>query len=230
MRKNGSRLISVKQYRLTDLFLFALILAVGEISVHMAAVWLSDGAMFTVSLMLPIVLLVMMRWGWWSIPYAAAAGLITCLLDSANGLQYASYVIGNAFVGIALIPLHFIGKDKVASRWWTSALFVIVGWLCVYLGRSVVWAIGSAISPVEGTHAYDGFVAFALNDVFSLVMAIVIIMVMRRLDGMFVDQRAYLQRVDDDRQKKQRGSMYGDQLAELDDEALQILNKDDDVW
>ena len=36
MRKNGSRMISIRQYRLTDLFLFAVILVVFELVVHFA--------------------------------------------------------------------------------------------------------------------------------------------------------------------------------------------------
>ncbi|MGN1060504.1 MAG: hypothetical protein ACI4QN_02110 [Candidatus Coproplasma sp.] len=232
MRKNGSRLITVEQYRLTDLFLFAVILVVAELAAHFAVRWLPQEAIYTVSFMVPIVLLVMARWGWQGVFYAIASGLIVCLfnLKSINGVQWASYLIGNAFIALMLLPRYLIGINKIASKWWATALFAVGGWLCVYLGRSIVWAIAYAISPIEGATAASGFVAFATCDVLSLVMAVIVMLIMRKLDGMVEDQKSYLERRYSEKNEKVRRDNYGEELAEIDEEALEILNKENDLF
>ena len=232
MRKNGSRLISVKQYRATDLFVFALILAVSELLSFQAGRWFPAVATYTFSLLVPIVLTVMMRWGWQGVVYAAACGLFGCLLhvSTATGLQYATYIIGNTFIALMLIPLKFIGKGRIRSRWWASALFAIGGWLCVYLGRATAWAIGYAISPVKGMYAWSGFVQYAVGDLLSLVMGVVVILVLRRLDGMFEDQKSYLLRVDKERRDRMRRDSFGDEPVEIDEESLSILNRGNDLY
>lgn len=227
MRKNGSRSISVQQYRLTDLFLFALILAVAEFTASLAVRWIPQEAFYTVSFMIPITLLVMMRWGWQSVFYAIASGLLFCIINKASGTQYACYLIGNAFIGLMLIPLYLIGKKKIASKWWASLLFVIGAWVCVYLGRSVVWAIAFAINPIAGAGAADGFVLFSTQDFMSLIIGGLLIIVLRRFEGMFQDQKEYLTYLKNEKEDMMRRAQYGDELAELDDETLSILNKDD---
>ncbi len=231
MRKNGSRLISVNQYRTTDLFVFALILAVAEILTFYAGKWFPSAATYTFSLLVPIVLTVMMRWGWQGIIYSACCGLLSCVLSgSASGLQYATYIIGNAFIALMLIPIKFIGKDKIRARWWSSALFAIGGWLSIYLGRSVVFAITYAISPISGLTAWSGFAGFAIADMLSLVMSVVVILVLRRLDGMFEDQKSYLKRIDKERRDRMRRDAFGDEPVEIDEESLSILNRENDLY
>jgi len=232
MRKNGSRQISVKQYRFTDLFLFAVILLVAELAAHFAVKWFPSEAIYTFSFMVPIVLLVMVRWGWPSVFYPAISGLILCLFNigSISGTQWACYLLGNSFLALMLIPRYLIGPKKIASKWWATVLFAIGGWVCVYLGRSVIWAIGYAVSPVAGASAGDGFISFALYDILSLAMAVLVLLIMRKLDGMFEDQRSYLERRHGERLEKMRRDEYGEELTEIDEEALEILNKENDLF
>lgn len=232
MRKNGSRQISVKQYRFTDLFLFAVILLAAELLAHFAIKWFPDEAIYTFSFMVPIVLLVAVRWGWPSVFYPALSGLVICLFNvgSADGVQWACYLIGNSFIALMLIPRYLIGVERIASKWWATALFALGGWLCVYLGRSVVWAVGVAVSPAEGIGAADGFISFALYDILSPAMAVIILLVMRKLDGMFEDQMSYLERRYGERKEKMRPDEFGDELEEIDEEALEILGKENDLY
>lgn len=232
MRKNGSRLISIKQYKSTDLFIFALILAVAEILRFFAGRWMPSVATFTFSLTVPIVLTVMMRWGWPSAIFAAASGLLVSLLSigQATGTHFAVYILGNSFIALMLIPTYLIGKEKIRSKWWASTLYAIGGWLCVYLGRSVIWAIAYAIYPVAGTYAWSGFVEYATTDLLSLAMAIAVILVLRRLDGLFEDQVSYLKRMDKERRERMRRDNFGDEPVEIDEEALSILNKNNHLY
>ena len=64
MRKNGSRLVSIKQYRLTDLIIFTLIIVAFDLIAHYAPMAFPGGAMFIFTITVPIVIMVMMRWGW----------------------------------------------------------------------------------------------------------------------------------------------------------------------
>jgi hypothetical protein len=230
MRKNGSRLISYKQYRTTDLFLFAAILAVAELTGHFATVWFPSEALYTFSFIVPISLIIMVRWGWQSIFFALESGLMYCLLNSGDGRSYLVYLIGNAFIMLMMIPLKLIGASKISSKWYFSALFVVGGWLCVYLGRAVVWTICYAVVPVDGVVIYAGFVNFAMYDLLSLIMAMVIVLALRRFDGMFENQKSYLKRIDKERRDRMRPDEFGLDPVEIDEESLGILNKDTDLY
>lgn len=230
MQKNGYKLLSINQYRGTDLFVFALILAVAEILTWLAAKWFPYQAVFTFSLMLPISLTVMMRWGWPSVFYPIGGGLLVCLLASADAVNYACYIIGNACVALMLIPTYLIGRDKIRAKWWSSALYVAGGWLCMYLGRSFVYAISYAISPIDGGTAWSGFAGFAMGELLSLVMGVIVVMVLRRLDGMFEDQKSYLKRLDAERAEMRRRDEYGDEPMDIDEDTMSILKKHDGEW
>ena len=230
MRKEGSRLISYKQYCITDLCIFAGILLLAELTVHFAAVWLPGEAVFTFSFMLPIVLMVMVRWGWQSVFYALGSAVLYCALNKGTLTSYLVYGIGNCFVMLMLLPLKFIGSDKIVTRWWASLLFIIGGWLCVYLGRSIVWTVCYAVKPVEGAAAYVAFINFATSELLSLAMAAVVILILRRFDGMFENQKSFLKRLGKIREEQMRRDEYGDEPIDMDEDALSILHKDDGLY
>lgn len=229
MRKNGSRLISLQQYRLTDLFLFALILALAELLAFFAIVWFPSAAMFTFSLTLPIALVVMMRWGWYGAFYAVGGALIYCLLhsDSATGVTYLVYCIGNACIALVLIYLKLVGKERIRKKWYLSVVLVLIAWLVVNLGRTVV----SAIAGNNFWSVLGGFCGMSDNGLLTLAMAIIIVLVMRRIDGMFEDQKKYLLRLDAERKEKMRRDTYGDGDIDLDVNSLSVLkNHNDDLY
>lgn len=222
MRKNGSRLISIKQYKLTDLFLFAVILVVAEVIAHFAAVKFADETVtYLITFTVPVTMLVMMRWGWVSVIYAAADGVLWCLLKGAGWQSYLCYGLGNCAVAVLLLMTRFMGKEKISGKWYFSALFVIGGWVAVMLGRSLIGlCVGYSFSQLLKN--------FCLNELLSLCMAVVIIMVMRRFDGMFEDQKKYLMRLDEERREKMRGDGFGNAPVEIDEQSMSILKKWDD--
>lgn len=224
MRKYGSRLISIGQYRLTDLFLFAVILIVAELLAFYAPKLFPNNADFSFSLMVPIVLLVMMRWGWPSVFYAVGDGLLVCLLNLGNenfqSSLFGVYLIGNAFIALLLLMTKFLGKERIAGKWYFSVLFVILGWLAVFLGRACVGACFGL-----------GFVTMLqsqLWDLLSLAVGIVLISLLRRLDGMFEDQKHYLLRMEKERREKMKRDTFGDETVEIDEESLSILSRKHD--
>lgn len=230
MRKNGYRQISYKQYRAMDLSIFAAIILIAELTVHFAAVWLPGDALYTFSFMLTIVLAVIVRWGWPGVFYALASAILYCALNNGGLTSYLTYGIGNCFVMIMLLPLRFIGTEKIVSKWWRSVLFVLGGWLCVYVGRAAVWSVCFAVKPVEGVAAYAGFVDFAMSDLLSLAMAVAVVLVLRRFDGMFENQKSFLKRQDEERRDKMRRDEFGDEPVDIDEKTLNLLHRDDGMY
>lgn len=222
MRKNGSRLISIRQYRLTDSLIFAAILVAFELILHFALIGY-NGA-FTFSPLVPIVLLVIMRWGWQGVFYAVGDGILFCLLKGAGWQGYVSFGVGNAFIMVLLLAAKFFGKEKIAGKWYFSALFVLAGWLSVAFGRTVVAAC-CGVNFVE--ILTEQFLEPA--SLLSLAMALIIILVMRRFDGMFEDQKHYLKRLDDERKAKAARDEFGDEPIEIDEETMSILTRRNDL-
>lgn len=227
MRKNGSRSISISQYRLTDLFLFAVILAVFDILAHFAPLWFPGAALFTFTLTVPITLLVMIRWGWPCALFAAGDGiLLSALNNPAVWQSYLSFAVGNAFICFLLIAVKFTGKEKITGKWYFSALFTLAAWVLMNLGITLVQtACGNNFVTALATNFGLG-----ANGLMSLALALIVILVMRRLDGMFEDQKHYLLRLDKERKERMRRDAFGDEPVELDDESLSIFRRNDDLY
>lgn len=50
---------------------------------------------------------------------------------------------------------------------------------------------------------FDSMLAFFTTDCLSLVFAVVVVLISRRIDGLFEDQRAYLIRTESERRRAQ---------------------------
>ena len=225
MRKNGSRLISLRQYRLTDMLIFGAILIVYDLLAHYALIAMPEGANFTFTLTVPIVLLIMMRWGWWSVFFAVGDGLMISLVNNTTVWQsYVSYIIGNSFIMLLLIAIKFMGKQKIAGKWYFSAVFVILAWGLMNLGITSLQAICGYSFALSAAYNFG----FGTTGLMSLAAALVIILVMRRLEGMFEDQVQYLKRLDKERKDMEKRDEYGDEPIEIDEDTLSILRKRDE--
>lgn len=227
MRKNGSRLISVKQYRATDLFIFALILIIFDLLVHYTPMLFSGEAIFSFCLTVPITLLIMIRWGWCSVFFAVGdAVLLTVINNPSMWQSYLCYGVGNASLMLLLLATKFIGKKRITSKWYFTALFFICGWVVQNMTISVMNAIcGFSFVSCLGLNF-----GFGITGALSLAMGLVITMVMRRLDGMYEDQIEYLKRIKGEREEKKRLAERGEDAIEIDEESLAILNKDNDLY
>ena len=230
MRKNGSRLISFARYRATDLLIFAAILvAFGLISFFAFTRWFaSDISTFFFSVGIPVSLLVMVRWGWYGMFYAVADGLLYCTLSvlTSGGEYYSmalqyylTYAAGGAFVGLACLMVRFMGYRRITSAWYFTLLYMLCGWVAVLVGRVLV-------SLCFGENFLAALLGFmGPSELLSLAMGAVILLIMRRLDGMMENQRDYLIRLDKERREKLMADNFGEQPVEIDEETLRSLNK-----
>ena len=225
MRKNGSRLISLKRYRATDLFLFAIILIIFDLLSHFVTILMPAGVLYMFTLTVPIVLLILVRWGWWGVFFAIGDGILLSVLKSPSVWQsYVAYTAGNSAMLLLLIPLHYIGKEKIAGKWHLTALFVVLGWII----SNLVCSTMQCIFGVGFVKALLANISFGVNGLLSLAIGMALVLILRKLDGMFEDQIHYLKRLDRERQEKMRADEFGDAPVDIDEDTLSILKKRDE--
>ena len=225
MRKNG-RLISFRQYKYTDLFFFALVLGLSELLVFCAfRLWFRNTVdKYYVNFMLAIVLTVIMRWGWIGGIYAVVDGIVQCAIQGAGWQAYLSYIIGNACVMAVLLLTKFVGKERLRSRWYLTLVYILAGWVAINFGITCM----NAIFGENFVSALAVNFGFGVYGAFPLAGSVVAVLIMRRLDGMFEDQKHYLIRKDNERKELARRDEFGDEPVEIDEDSLSILKRWDD--
>ena len=225
MRKNG-KLISFRQYKYTDLFFFALIMGVSELLVFCSyKLWFKDQIdKYYVTFMLAIALTVIMRWGWVGGLYAAVDGVVLCAMQGGAWQSYLSYIIGNACILSVLLLTKFLGKEKIRGKWYFALLYVFIGWVSVNLGITCM----GAILGENFLALLAGNFGFGVYGLFSFAVAVVTVMILRRLNGMFEDQKQYLLRQDRERKELARRDEFGDEPIDIDEQSLSILKRWDD--
>lgn len=193
--------LSFKQYRAIDLgIMLVLLMAAEALIAYAARVWFPDEA-YVLSPTVAIVCIVMMRWGGFAVVHAVGGGLALCIASGANASQFAVYCIGNCFVLAALLLFKVWGKEKIRSKPFLAVLFAIAAFCGAQAGR---WLVGLLL----GGSAGDIIILFA-TDSLSLLFAALIVLIARRIDGLFEDQRAYLIRTQAERNRQQMPD-YGD--------------------
>ena len=182
-----NRQISFQQYRRIDLALFAVILWITETLIVTAAThWFAD-QLYTVSVVGALTAIVLMRWGPYAAIHAVLGGLIFSLLSHGSARQMLVYCAGNLFSLAALLPLKWLGKERVRGDGFLSVCFGLLTLLLMQLGRALVaLAAGTAFADCLG---------FFTTDALSLLFTGVILWIARRLDGVFEDQKHYLLRI-----------------------------------
>ncbi len=192
---NGQRTVS--QYRAIDISLFTLMALISEaLLVSAAKRWFPIEA-YTVSATAALTAIVMVRWGPWAALPAAAGGLAGCLAAGAVPTQYAVYCLGNQLALLMLLPLRRLGDERLRTDALRAMGFGLGTLLLMQLGRALVaLAFGAALSAVAG---------FFLTDAVSALFTVIIMWIVRRLDGMLEDQHHYLLRVQAERRREEGG-------------------------
>ena len=185
--------MSFKQYRMMDLMIFIAMYGLCEYLVIKAAtVWFDEP--YSISIMLPLLLIVMMRWDKYSIINAIAYAVLFVFYQSGNLNQYLIYLIGNLGVMIELILLKKMGKDNIRSSFFNSMIYLLCGFVLMEVFRGIASIIiaGSDIGVI---------LQFLMSDMLSLVFGVLVIIVVRRIDGLFVDQKQYLIELNSQKEK-----------------------------
>ena len=190
---------TIGQYRTMDLAMFAVMLAVFESLVVIAARRWFPNEPYTVSVTPAITAIVLMRWGPWAGLHAALGGAVFCMVSGANAGQYAIYVLGNLLSLGALGLVKAYSPEGIRESVLKSLLFGGCVVLLMQLGRAII-ALISGADPA----AVPGFFT---TDAITLLFTLVLIWIVRRLDGMFEEQRHYLHRLHA-QEEEERGGFY----------------------
>lgn len=193
------RQLTLQEYRNIDLALFALMLAIFEfIIIRVGNLSFFRGQLFTASLAGAITSIVYMRWGWWGGIHAALAGGLYCLYCAMVGRDvvaqtYAIYILGNLFSLLAVPALKKLGPERVRQGKLSALVFPLAVILLMQGGRAAV-ALALGHSPAEA-------LGLVTADSLSILFTLVIVWIARRLDGVYEEQKHYLLRLQEDRER-----------------------------
>lgn len=193
-RVRGKR--TVGQYRTIDLILFAAMLVVFESLAVLAARRWFPGEPYTVSVVPAVTAIVMMRWGPWAGIHAALGGAVFCLLSGARPAHYAIYIGGNLLSLAALAVIRGWTAEGIRESAGKSLLFALAVTALMQLGRAMVSLVfGAKLTAALG---------FFTTDTITMLFTLVLIWIVRRLDGLFEEQNHYLFRIHE-QEKEERG-------------------------
>ena len=184
---------SFSQYRSIDLTLLALIMAVLESVIVLAAGSWFPGTLYTVSIVGVVTAIVMVRWGLWAAIHAVLGGLVFCTISRGSGEQYIIYCIGNLFALFALLFIKLAGKQRIGRDPVIAMFYGICTQLLMQLGRA-------AVALVLG-HPPKDCLGFITTDSLSILFTIVVIWIARKQDGLLEDQREYIHRINEEEEK-----------------------------
>ena len=184
-----------KEYRLIDLAIFALMMAVFEFVIVSAANWWFPDQLYTVSLAAALTTIVYMRWGAWGGIHAVVAGFVFCLFSGGTWQQVIIYCAGNLFSLLAVLLLEAVGKERVRQSALALLLPILV-LLLMQVGRALVSLLMGA--PLSAA------VDFFTTDSLSYIFTYVIIWIAHKLDGVYEDQKHYLLRLKAQEEEKRR--------------------------
>ena len=195
-----NRTISLSQYRTIDLSILTGVMIVSQFVIHLAVSrFYAEQTGYIVSPVAAMVALVMMRWSLWSILPALLGGAILSMLSGGTAEQTLIYTVGNLLSVLAYLLLKLAGKERIRSNAVMSLTFAALVQVLMQFGRAGVAAILGHSLPA----CWD----FITTDAMSILFTLVIIWIVRRVEGLFEDQKHYLLRIQ--RKQDEKG---GEQL------------------
>lgn len=187
-----NRQISFSQYRTIDLSILMAVLVVCQYLIHLATSYWFPEQLYVVSPVASMVALVMMRWGGYAAIHAALGGLLYAALSGGDWQQLLIFGVGNLLSMLALLMFRTWGKERVRKETFLSIVFAIATQLLMQLGRA-----GMAILFGYPAAACLGFIT---TDLLSVLFTVFIVWIVRRIEGLFEDQKSYLLRIQEEQQ------------------------------
>lgn len=186
-----NRQISFAQYRTIDLTILGVLMAVSQFVIFLASSFWYPEQLYVVSPVAAMAALVMMRWGAWSGIHALLGGVLYALMSGGTAQHFLIFGAGNLLSMLALIFFRIFTKEKIRKDGFLSIVFALSVQILMQLGRS-------AVAALLGFPA-DACLGFITTDVLSWLFTAVIIWIVRRIEGLFEDQKHYLLRIQSER-------------------------------
>ena len=193
--------LTFKQYRNIDLSIFAVLTILSEgIATLATGRWFAAQPV-AISTTFVFICIMMMRWGGFAAISAALGGLVFCIASGAEIQQIVIYCVGNCFALLAMLWFKVFKKDEIRLDFFKLVIFVLSAYISMQLGR---WLI----SLCFGGKLWN-LVGYLAVDVISLLFAVVLMLILRKQEGMIEDQKAYLFRLDRQKREEQEAAQYG---------------------
>ena len=193
--------LTFKQYRNIDLSIFALLVILSEAITTVATNNWFVAQPVAISTTIIFICILMMRWGAFAIIHAVIGGFVFCAASGASVEHFIIYSVGNCLTMCALLWFKLLGKEKVRTDSFVLAIYTVSVYLLMQVGR---WLVSLFFGGGLGE-----LVGYITTDIISLLFAVVIMLILRKTDGMIEDQKAYLFRLERERLEEQQSSGYG---------------------
>lgn len=194
-----NRQISFEQYRSIDLTIMAGVLAISQFFIYAASSFWFPEQLYVVSPVAAMVALLMMRWSGYAAIHALFGGLFFTALSGGTWQHYIIYGLGNLLSLLALAMFKVYDKERVRNDAFLALTFALLTQLLMQLGRA-------GVAAVLGFPA-AACIGFITTDVLSALFTLFIIWIVRRIEGLFEDQKHYLLRIQSE-QKVERGEQF----------------------
>ena len=186
--------LTFKQYRNIDLGIMSILLIISEAVTTLATNKWFAAQPVAISSTLLFICIFMMRWNGYAAIAAVLGGAVFCIASGATLEQFVIYAGGNLLSLLALLWFKVYKKDDVRLGSFKLSFFTISVYLLMQLGR---WLISLAFGG-----GLWNIVGYITSDVISLLFAVIILFLLRGIDGMIEDQKAYLFRLERERKEK----------------------------
>lgn len=194
-----NRQISYSQYRQIDLIIMTAVLAISQFFINVASSFWFPEQLYVVSPVAAVVALVMMRWSGYAAIHAVFGGLFFTALSGGTWQHFFIYGAGNLLSMLALVMFKVFDKERIRQDALLALAFGLITQLLMQLGRAAVAAIlGFSAAACLG---------FITTDLLSALFTLFIIWIVRRIEGLFEDQKHYLLRIQSE-QKVERGEQF----------------------
>lgn len=190
----GGDVLKKSTYKLIDMLIFSGIACVLE-AVNVYALKIFTTELFTLSVILPITLIVTMRWKGWAIIPAILGGITYCIVCGANASQYLIYGAGNAFAVLNLFWFKLKSPKAIKSSLVFCMLFVLSGYIFINLGRTLM-------SMFFEQQFLQTLLSFLAIDLLNVFIAFLVIAIARKQNGLFENQDEYLLRISQEKKEE----------------------------
>ena len=191
--------ITFKQYRNIDLTILSFFLIISEAITTVATNTWFAAQPIAISTTIVFISIVMMRWNGFAAIPAVLGGLVFSIASGANLEQILIYSVGNLATLTALLWFKVWKKEDIRLGTFKLIFFTSSVYILAQVGR---WIISLAFGG--GLWNLVGYIA---SDIISLLFAVVLLFILRKVDGMIEDQKAYLFRLDRERKEERAAEM-----------------------
>lgn len=179
--------ITLSEYRSGDITIFTVLMVIAEFLAIKGVAWFSE--IYAISLFLPISLIVMKRWKIWAAVPMIASAITVCAVNKAAFNVYVIHIVGNTLVLLSMIWFK-IAKNNLKEGHYLI-LYALSAYILMCFGKAFVGFL-------FGENFVSLFVGFLGVNSLNAVIAIIVLFIVRKLDGVFEDQIDYLKRVQEE--------------------------------